>query len=127
MSSRGDSSSPKSPPKRKGAPAGNKNRETHGYYSEQQAAPPGPAVPDIDSVIIDLQARLEKVAEYMDTTGADDPGEMLKAFNLYAQGVSRLGRLLRDKQVLGQGGANALFDFIDTALDELKDELGLEL
>lgn len=103
-----------------GAPVGNQNRTKHGFYQKSEVSS---QIPDIDVLIADLQARMGKVADYMDE--ADSSEEMLKAFNLYAQATSRMGRLLRDKQALG-GNGSAL-DALDSALDELKDELGIEL
>ena len=117
---------PLSPKKRRGAPDNNKNRETHGFYSQPAPLPKVPEikVPEIDDLISGLNEKLDKVSLYIE--GTSEPEEMLKAIGLYAQGVSRLGRLLRDKQVLGGGGGNAL-DMLGLALDELSDELGVTL
>ena len=112
---------PLSPKKRRGAPDNNKNRETHGFYSQPA---PLPKVPEIDDLISGLNEKVDKVSLYIE--GTSEPEEMLKAIGLYAQGVSRLWRLLRDKQVLGGGGGNAL-DMLGLALDELSDELGVTL
>jgi hypothetical protein len=103
-----------------GAPKGNRNRLTHGWY----AAPSKPVV-TIEDAIENLGERLAHSTEFLDQV--DDPALWFKAFNLHAQGLSRLGRLLRDKRALSGKSAETLLDVIGQVIDEISTELGVEL
>ncbi len=104
-----------------GAPAGNKNAETHGHYS--QGKPPK----SIDDVINGVAEKLALLDEYIKTHKGDtDVETLIKLLTLYGLNASRLGRLYRDKKTLG-GTANELGDALDQAMDELSDEWGVDL
>ena len=87
----------------------------------------------IDDVIADLLGKQERLSALLDEVAlyrAQDEAEvngLVKLFGLHSQNASRLGRLLRDRQALGESPAEALLVVIDQALDELSRELGLEL
>ncbi len=121
-----DSSQPAKPsprPRRRGAPAGNKNRQTHGLY----AAPPAP-ITSIDDLVADSLRRHAELGAWIDTHAAEmDADTMLRLFALHGQNASRLGRLLRDKRALSGQAADGLLTAIATALDEISTELGVTL
>ena len=103
-----------------GAPAGNKNAETHGHYSKDK--PPK----NIDDVIDGVAQKLALLDEYIATHKDADVKTFIKLLALYGLSASRLGRLYRDKKSLG-GTANELGDALDQAMDELSDEWGADL
>ena len=79
----------------------------------------------IDDVITDLLDKQERLSALLDE--AVEVNDLVKLFGLHSQNASRLGRLLRDRQALGESPAEGLLAVIDPALDELSRELGLEL
>ena len=112
-----------------GAPAGNQNRRTHGFYVDVAPLPDPDDVPDsISAVIHDLavkQARLSR-----DINGhlkSYDVHTLARLLELHAQTASRLGRLLRDERALSGEAADGISAAIAQALDELSTELGTDL
>jgi hypothetical protein len=103
-----------------GAPPGNKNAQTHGFYSR-----PARQVESLDDVIQGLQEKLGHLLAMMDET--DDPEQLMRAFALYGQGASRLGRLLRDQQALSGKAADDILDALAKALEAVRTELGVDL
>lgn len=108
-----------------GAPPGNQNRTTHGFYRK-----PNQALETIGDVITDLMNRQSELSSFIHKQAID--GELttdhvLKFMHLHASTASRLGRLLRDQKALEGPNLGQLFDVIGQALDELSDELGIEL
>jgi len=110
-----------------GAPAGNQNARSHGFYVNEVAPLPDPDdVPDsIAGVIHDLavkQARLSKhINGHLESYDIDVLARLLQ---LHAQTASRLGRLLRDQRALSGEAADGISAAIAQALDELSTELG---
>jgi len=118
-----------------GAPPGNQNARTHGFYAQ------GPAAADdgengwrgaegpcrIDAVIADLYAKQQRLSRYIDHN-ADDltPEQLARFLQIYAQSCSRLGRLLRDREALG-GFSEWMDKAFNQALDELSEEWGVDL
>ncbi len=107
-----------------GAPAGNQNRMTHGFYTH-----PAKKMEGISDVVDDLLGKQEQLSAYIDEQMASggDPEEMIKLFSLVGQNASRLGRLLRDQRALSGKSADGLFEALGVALDEIGTELGIKL
>jgi hypothetical protein len=115
-----------------GAPPGNQNRRTHGFYST--AFDPG----EVDRVLDDdgffhldgeiacARIALRRVLAYL---ASDDlsPLDYVKVASLAFQGVRTVARLLRDNQALGGQPSSELQAAIDAALDELGAEWGIDL
>ncbi len=92
------------------------------HASEQQVS--------IDEVIADLVAKQRRLSDYIDARLAEgdaSPAEVARLLALHGQNASRLGRLLRDRQVLGGPELDELAEAVGLALDELSAELGIEL
>ena len=109
-----------------GAPPGNRNARTHGFYVDQVAPLPEPDdIPDsIAEVIHDLavkQARLSKIIN--GKPNSSDIHVLARLLQLHAQTASRLGRLLRDQRALSGEAADGISAAIAQALDELSTEL----
>lgn len=100
-----------------------------GYCPAHSQQPPESGRPrrlvSIDDVIADLLDKQERLSALLDD--AAEVNDLVKLFGLHSQNASRLGRLLRDRQALGESPAEGLLAVIDQALDELSRELGLEL
>ena len=106
-----------------GAPPGNKNAEKHGAYAQPKAAGP-----DIDERIADLNRRIESLSAYIDTHTADlDTEILIKLLALHGQLSSRLGRLMRDRQILHGDDTSELQQAIEEALDIVSDFLEVQL
>lgn len=108
-----------------GAPKGNKNRLTHGFYGGPERRPLLATIDDLVADALDKHSRLsayiERHAEEMDTAN------LVRLFALHGQNASRLGRLLRDKRALSGESADGLVGAIGKALDEISTELGVKL
>lgn len=97
-----------------GAPKGNQNRRTHGFYSSASN------LKSIDDVVGDLMAKQEQLSAYIVERSEDiDSEEFVKLLALSAQNASRLGRLMRDQRALSGDTADGLLQ----ALNRLKDEV----
>jgi hypothetical protein len=106
-----------------GAPTGNKNAQTHGTYSD-----PVPEQADIDERIADLNHRIQTLSAYIDdNTPGLDLESTIKLLTLHGQLNSRLGRLMRDRQILVGEDAGELQQAIEEALAIAGDILGVEL
>jgi hypothetical protein len=115
-----------------GAPAGNQNRRTHGFYAT--AFDPGEVAaaldPDgffhLDGEIACARIALRRVLAYL---ASDDlsPLDYVKVASLAFQGVRTVARLLRDNKALGGQASSELQAAIDSALDELGAEWGIDL
>jgi hypothetical protein len=106
-----------------GAPAGNRNREAHGFYRHAARD-----LATIDDLVEDAMAKQGRLAAYIDNLPAEAGAEELcRLLALYGQNVSRLGRLLRDQRALSGESADGLLDAIGKALDEISTELGVAL
>lgn len=98
-----------------GAPAGNDNRKTHGFYSATTK------LGGIDDVVRDLLGKQEQLSTYIDeqVKAGIDSEELVKLLALSAQNASRLGRLLRDQRALSSETADGLAQAIGRVLDEI--------
>lgn len=111
----------KNPP---GAPHGNTNAKTHGFY----AATITPTT--IEGVIEDLAEKQAALSEYLATNLQDpeiDLATLVTIFTIHAQNASRLGRLLSQQHALSGDMADGLAGAIGQALDELSVILDTEL
>jgi len=109
--------------RRGGAPRGNTNRKTHGFYSQ-----PPKDLRTIDDILTDAlqkQAQLSAFIENAVATGDVDVETVTKLLALHGQNASRLGRLLRDKRALSGESADGLLDAIGTVLDEISTEMDI--
>ena len=114
-----------------GAPEGNRNAVTHGFYaagSPCRVDLDDLEHPPINGVIQDLVARQEQLSAIIDTH-IDDLSiqDLARLFAIHGQNASRLGRLLRDRQALSGDGDDRFEQFMDAVLDGLSEELGIEL
>jgi hypothetical protein len=99
-----------------GAPAGNTNALTHGFYTL-----PGDAT--IDDTILHLVATMNRLSQIIDQH--QDHDQFLAAIlAIQTQASSRLARLLRDKRTLSGEAADNLLGELSTVLDELAHETG---
>lgn len=106
-----------------GAPAGNKNRQTHGFY-----AAPSRKLESIDDVVQDQLGRQEQLSAYIDEqmkAGNVDLDEVVRLFALTGQNASRLGRLLRDQRALSGASADGFLEMVSKLLDEINTEMDL--
>jgi hypothetical protein len=110
------------------APPGNQNARTHGFYA-RDAGPPSPHHEcNIDQVIADLHRKQQRLSRYIDERMADLPSADLARFlSIHAQNASRLGRLLRDREILTGGWSAEMDGIIQQALTELGQEWGVDL
>ena len=109
-----------------GAPAGNQNRRTHGFYAASVK------MEGIGDVADDLLRKQQQLSAYIDSQMVDglvDSEEMIKLFALLAQNASRLGRLLRDKRALDGDSPDGMLEAIGKLFDEINTEgiLGVKL
>lgn len=86
-------------------------------------------VETIDEVILDLRGRMEQLSELIDERLEEsaNTNELVKLFALHAQTASRLGRLLRDRQILSGDATDALIELMERMRKELKGEKGWRL
>ena len=120
-----------------GAPPGNRNAVTHGYYTapdlsgETCARPEDVPRIDLNRIILDLAAKQAQLSAMIDHCLQDINGhdlrDIARLMALHAQTASRLGRLLRDQDALSGNTADQLQEAINFALDELSEEWGVEL
>jgi hypothetical protein len=105
-----------------GAPPGNANAATHGFYTC-----PARPLTSIDDIIADLAAKQARLSEYIDDHLGDIGMEEIKALlTLHAMTASRLGKLLRDKRALSGDAADGITGALAAALAELSTELGAD-
>lgn len=100
-----------------GALRGNKNAQTHGFYSK-----PGMPIESIDDVILELQARMTRLCEHMDRVDGLEDYERL--FALFAQSTNRLGRLLRDQKMLTGKALDDVLENLAIAAENLSEVMG---
>ena len=112
-----------------GAPPGNHNARTHGFYAASGSAATTPDPPcSIDDVIADLASKYNLISSYIDQHIDDlSPSIVLGHLKLHGQTASRLGRLLRDRHVIAPPQRDALSSAVNQALDELAIDLGVDL
>lgn len=102
-----------------GAPAGNENAQTHGFYAEPDETPA-----TIEDIIADLAAKQAGLSQYIDNHQVDTE-TLILLLGLHGQNASRLGRLLRDRRALTGEASDGIAGAIAQALDELGSEMGV--
>ena len=107
-----------------GAPVGNQNRLTHGFYVRPS---PSGKLKNLDGVIDDLIFRQEQLSAYIDEQMAEgiEVDDVLKLMSLQGQIASRLGRLKRDQRALSGESADGMFEMMSKLLDEINTEMNL--
>jgi hypothetical protein len=104
-----------------GAPPGNRNAVTHGFY----------AATNISDVILDLASKQAQLSALIDACFTQlDPRtipDLARLLALHGQNASRIGRLLRDRQALSSETTDELTDAIHAALDELGEQWQVDL
>jgi hypothetical protein len=108
-----------------GAPAGNTNAVTHGFYTQ-----PSVELQGISDVVDDLMHRQSQLSAFIETHVAEgdiEVADMAKLLGLLGQNASRIGRLLRDQRALSGEAADGLLGALSVALDELGSEWSREL
>jgi hypothetical protein len=111
-----------------GAPRHNQNARTHGFYATD-ASPPSPHHEcTIDHIIADLHRKQQRLSRYIDERMDDlPPADLARFYRIHAQSASRLGRLLRDREILTGGPMAGISEAIEQAMIELSQELGTDL
>jgi hypothetical protein len=114
-----------------GAPAGNQNRTTHGFYSriytlEEIADLVAHAINDsLDDEIAAARVATRRVLTQLhDDLDADS---YAKLAGLVLDGTNTIARLLRTRRALSGDAADGIAGAIAQALDELANEWGVEL
>ena len=102
-----------------GVPAGNRNAERHGAYSQ-----PLDEIRNITDAVEDMQKRISLISRYLDTEEDLKVEQMMSALNLYGVMVSRYGRLLRDQRALSDEAIDSFLSLVARAIDEVKTQMG---
>jgi hypothetical protein len=111
-----------------GAPLGNQNARAHGFYANTPSLGSSHDGRIIDSIIADLHCKQWRLSRYIDEHMDDlPPADLARFLRIHAQGSSRLGRLLRDREVLTGGWNEAIDEIIEQTLAELGEAWGVEL
>ena len=102
-----------------GAPEGNTNAQTHGFYSTD------PESVTINDAIAGLVHKMRRIDDLI----TDQPlsPTLVELFQIYTQASSRLSRLLRDRRALSGEAADGMAGAIAQALDEVSSLLGTDL
>lgn len=115
-----------------GAPAGNQNRRTHGfygrYYSAEELAALEEYVADgsLDSEIGVVRVCLRRALRVLEDDGAD-PGLVVAVLPLVFAGGRTVARLLRDRRLLSGEDADTVMREVADALESLGEEWGVKL
>ena len=115
--------------KKTGAPPGNSNAKTHGFYAAT-ITPTTITPTTIEGVIEDLATKQAALSEYLATNLQNpeiDLTALVNIFTVHAQNASRLGRLLTQQHALSGELSDGLAGAIGQALDELSLILGADL
>ena len=117
-----------------GAPAGNQNRTTHGFYStvlsRQELADllEHKGISTLEGEIACARIALRRVLAHLAKTGADlSHLEQARFASLAFVGARTIAHLLRTHQLLGADKPGELENAINAALDSLSTEWGVEL
>ncbi len=93
-----------------GAPAGNRNAVTHGFYAAGSPLPidlDDLEHPPINGIIHDLVARQVQLSAIIDAHVDElTIPDLARLFAIHGQNASRLGRLLRDRRALAGDAAD---------------------
>ena len=90
-----------------GAPQGNQNARTHGFYARAELAPNEPSPEDwtIDTLIADYATRHFSLSRYVGRLLAEDNvdhRELSRLLTLYGKSASRLRRLFEERHIQQQ-------------------------
>jgi hypothetical protein len=111
-----------------GAPIGNQNARTHGFYASSATTCPSDEECTIDKIIADLYGKQKRLSRYIDEEmDALSPAEMARLLSIHAQTSSRLGRLLCNQHTLTGGWNEGMDRIIEQTLAELGEEWGVDL
>lgn len=119
-----------------GAPAGNQNARTHGFYSTalelEELADLVACADDLslDDEIALTRVLLRRLMEQIHRTPAGDdaePTDYVRIAGLALQAARTVARLLRDKRAIAGEAADGLQGAISQILDEFSTEWGVEL
>ena len=106
--------------KRRGAPKGNQNRRTHGYYSkvldaeQQEAYERAVDVEGVDAEIAVMRMKLKSVLE-------KDPGNL----KLIMQATNNLARLLSTKHQITEEEEKGLINGVKSVVKRIGEPLGI--
>lgn len=110
-----------------GAPVGNKNAETHGYYSKPDLsakAQAGAPANDLDAIIANLQHKCTHLSHVIDAKADDlDPLEHAQLLDLYGRLCSRIQRLIAERRER-EGRTDDVQDNLQDALNLVWATLG---
>jgi len=107
-----------------GAPAGNKNRQTHGFYS-RQLTPPPQTIAEVAQALADSLARLQSyITANIDDLDVTDIARLIALEGMH---LSRLARVLKQQADMSGGPDQDLQDDIDEALRLAGETLGVPL
>ncbi|HUV95823.1 MAG TPA: hypothetical protein VMX14_13490 [Anaerolineae bacterium] len=110
-----------------GAPANNKNAQTHGLYSTD---PNEPSPDSLQEILDRLKKRLARLERYLDDNWDDlEPDQITRITAQQGQTASRIARIERDLRKTGaeQGEEDDFTRAINEALDRLGAEWGITL
>ena len=115
-----------------GAPAGNQNRRTHGFYGRYYSADELDALAEyaaddsLDSEIGVVRVALRRALKVLQDEDAD-PALVAALTPLVFAGGRTVARLLRDRRLLSGQDADTIMREMADALEELGTELGVRL
>ena len=148
---------PNKPPRRSGAPKGNKNALRHGGYARRTQAPADWPDPDIRQLAKDLDHCNTQLLEYLRALQAQaaaqqsdsdqsavrslsphaasgdplsemlSPDQVAKVVAIFGQNASRIGRLLRDQRAISGEAADGIAGAIAQILEEVGHDYGRQL
>ena len=119
---------------RGGAPPGNTNAATHGFYSPVLRPDElADLVACADDITLDDEIALARVilrrlaGMLIAPPDALEPADTARLASLALQATRTIARLLRDKRALSGDAADGIAGAISQALDELSSEWGIDL
>jgi hypothetical protein len=116
-----------------GAPEGNQNRRTHGFYSAMLSQAERD---DLDALGEELSLKdeigcarvlLRRLTIYLGDNPDLDLEERRRIYDLALAAIRTIARLLRDQRAIGGEPADQWADILGGALDLLNEELGVEV
>ena len=117
-----------------GAPLGNQNARTHGFYAAAFTAPEvarllaGAGGTSLDAEIVCARIALHRILHHLTAVSPDrHPRDYIRFATLVLQGARTVSRLLRDNHALGGTPPGELAAILDRALEELTEEGHVEL
>ena len=116
-----------------GAPPGNRNRLTHGFYSRhytlQEIADllDLAEVPGLEDEITAARIAIRRLLAYLEENGRLPNRDFQAAIALVFTGTSTIGRLLRHQQILSGESADTISGGLATILNQLADDTGYDL